>query len=148
MGKRGKKGRFFEYRDERNSDLLRVFRECVMSSPEEESMEVVYQRIVESKSKRFWVSEEQASKVISYMMKGNNIDYMGNNKKRMFEEIYSRVMKLRIENPDMRIFRLVEIVVAQEAPCFYMTPGSAKVIISQIKSKWFQQRSQLLRFLR
>ena len=76
MGKRGKKGRFFEYRDERNSDLLRVFRECVMSSPEEESMEVVYQRIVESKSKRFWVSEEQASKVISYMMKGNNIDYM------------------------------------------------------------------------
>ncbi|MCS2475542.1 hypothetical protein NXX39_20920 [Bacteroides ovatus] len=148
MGKRGKKGRFFEYRDERNSDLLRVFRECVMSSPEEESMEVVYQRIVESKSKRFWVSEEQASKVISYMMKGNNIDYMGNNKKRMFEEIYSRVMKLRIENPDMRIFRLVEIVVAQEAPCFYMTPGSAKVIISQIKSKWCQQRSQLLRFLR
>lgn len=82
------------------------------------------------------------------MMKGNNIDYMGNNKKRMFEEIYSRVMKLRIENPDMRIFRLVEIVVAQEAPCFYMTPGSAKVIISQIKSKWCQQRSQLLRFLR
>ena len=148
MGKRGKKGRFFEYRDERNSDLLRVFREYVMSSPEEESMEVVYQRIVESKSKRFWVSEEQASKVISYMMKGNNIDYMGNNKKRMFEEIYSRVMKLRIENPDMRIFRLVEIVVAQEAPCFYMTPGSAKVIISQIKSKWCQQRSQLLRFLR
>lgn len=148
MGKRGKKGRFFEYRDERNSDLLRVFRECVMSSPEEESMEVVYQRIVESKSTRFWVSEEQASKVISYMMKGNNIDYMGNNKKRMFEEIYSRVMKLRIENPDMRIFRLVEIVVAQEAPCFYMTPGSAKVIISQIKSKWCQQRSQLLRFLR
>lgn len=148
MGKRGKKGRFFEYRDERNSDLLRVFRECVMSSPEEESMEVVYQRIVESKSKRFWVSEEQASKVVSYMMKGNNIDYMGNNKKRMFEEIYSRVMKLRIENPDMRIFRLVEIVVAQEAPCFYMTPGSAKVIISQIKSKWCQQRSQLLRFLR
>lgn len=148
MRKRGKKGRFFEYRDERNSDLLRVFRECVMSSPEEESMEVVYQRIVESKSKRFWVSEEQASKVISYMMKGNNIDYMGNNKKRMFEEIYSRVMKLRIENPDMRIFRLVEIVVAQEAPCFYMTPGSAKVIISQIKSKWCQQRSQLLRFLR
>lgn len=148
MGKRGKKGRFFEYRDERNSDLLRAFRECVMSSPEEESMETVYQRIVKSKSKRFWVSEEQASKVISYMMKGNNIDYMGNNKKRMFEEIYNRVIKLQIENPGMRIFRLVEIVVAQEAPCFYMTPGSAKVIISQIKSKWCQQRLQLLRFLR
>mgnify|MGYP006928123822 FL=1 len=148
MGKRGKKGRFFEYRDERNSDLLRAFRECIMSSPEEESMETVYQRIVKSKSKRFWVSEEQASKVISYMMKGNNIDYMGNNKKRMFEEIYNRVIKLQIENPDMRVFRLVEIVVAQEAPCFYMTPGSAKVIISQIKSKWCQQRLQLLRFLR
>ncbi|MDD3037153.1 hypothetical protein [Bacteroides sp.] len=111
-------------------------------------MESVYQRIVQTKSKRFWVSEEQASKVISYMMKGNNIDYMGKNKRKMFEEILSRVTKLHQNNPDIRIFKLVEIVVAQEAPCFYMTPGSAKVIISQIKSKWCQQRLQLLRFLR
>ena len=133
MGKRGKKGRFFEYRDERNAD---------------ESMDEVYQRIVNSKSKRFWVSEEQASKVVSYMMKGNKIDYMSDNKRKMFEEIYIRVMKMREENPNIRLFRLVEIIVSQEAPCFYMTSGSAKVIISQIKSKWCKRRLQLLPFLR
>ena len=132
MGKRGKKGRFFEYRDERNADLLCVFRECVMNSPADESMDEVYQRIVNSKSKRFWVSEEQASKVVSYMMKGNKIDYMSDNKRKMFEEIYIRVMKMREENPNIRLFRLVEIIVSQEAPCFYMTSGSAKVIISQL----------------
>ena len=148
MGKRGKKGRFFEYRDERNADLLCVFRECVMNSPADESMDEVYQRIVNSKSKRFWVSEEQASKVVSYMMKGNKIDYMSNNKRKMFEEIYIRVMKMREENPNIRLFRLVEIIVSQEAPCFYMTSGSAKVIISQIKSKWCKRRLQLLPFLR
>ena len=148
MGKRGKKGRFFEYRDERNADLLCVFRECVMNSPADESMDEVYQRIVNSKSKRFWVSEEQASKVVSYMMKGNKIDYMRDNKRKMFEEIYIRVMKMREENPNIRLFRLVEIIVSQEAPCFYMTSGSAKVIISQIKSKWCKRRLQLLPFLR
>ena len=148
MGKRGKKGRFFEYRDERNADLLCVFRECVMNSPTDESMDEVYQRIVNSKSKRFWVSEEQASKVVSYMMKGNKIDYMSDNKRKMFEEIYIRVMKMREENPNIRLFRLVEIIVSQEAPCFYMTSGSAKVIISQIKSKWCKRRLQLLPFLR
>lgn len=148
MSKRGKKGRFFEYRDERNADLLRAFRECVLSSSVNESMDSVYQRIIESKAKRFWVSEEQASKVISYMLRGNKIDYMGDNKRKMFEEIYIRVMKAREEHPDVRLFSLVEIVVGQEAPCFYMTPGSAKVIISQIKSKWYKQRLQLLRFLR
>lgn len=148
MGKRGKKGRFFEYRDERNADLLCVFRECVMNSPADESMDELYQRIVNSKSKRFWVSEEQASKVVSYMMKGNKIDYMSDNKRKMFEEIYIRVMKMREENPNIRLFRLVEIIVSQEAPCFYMTSGSAKVIISQIKSKWCKRRLQLLPFLR
>ena len=148
MGKRGKKGRFFEYRDERNADLLCVFRECVMNSPADESMDEVYQRIVNSKSKRFWVPEEQASKVVSYMMKGNKIDYMSDNKRKMFEEIYIRVMKMREENPNIRLFRLVEIIVSQEAPCFYMTSGSAKVIISQIKSKWCKRRLQLLPFLR
>ena len=148
MGKRGKKGRFFEYRDERNADLLCVFIECVMNSPADESMDEVYQRIVNSKSKRFWVSEEQASKVVSYMMKGNKIDYMSDNKRKMFEEIYIRVMKMREENPNIRLFRLVEIIVSQEAPCFYMTSGSAKVIISQIKSKWCKRRLQLLPFLR
>ena len=148
MGKRGKKGRFFEYRDERNADLLCVFRECVMNSPADESMDEVYQRIVNSKSKRFWVSEEQASKVVSYMMKGNKIDYMSDNKRKMFEEIYIRVMKMREENPNIRLFRLVEIIVSQEAPCFYMTSGSAKAIISQIKSKWCKRRLQLLPFLR
>lgn len=148
MGKKGKKGRHFEYRDERNADLLQVFRQCVMSSPVNEGMNEVYQRIVNSKSKRFWVSEEQASKVISYMMRGNPIDYMGDNKKKMFEEIYTRVIKLKEDNPDERLYQLVEKVVSQEAPCFYMTPGSAKVIISQIKSRWCEQRLQLLRFLR
>ena len=119
-----------------------------MNSPTDESMDEVYQRIVNSKSKRFWVSEEQASKVVSYMMRGNKIDYMSDNKRKMFEEIYARVIKMREEHPDIRLFHLVEIIVAQEAPCFYMTSGSAKVIISQIKSKWCKRRLQLLPFLR
>lgn len=44
-------------------------------------------------------------------MERGPIDYVGNDKKRTFEEAYSRVIKLRIDNPDTRISRLVEIVV-------------------------------------
>lgn len=148
MGRRGKKGRFFEYREERNADILRAFKECISSASIDEGMREVYRRVVTSSSKRFWVSEEQATKVISHMMRGKNIDYMSDNKKKMFREIYTRVSKLQEENPGVRLLLLIEEVVSSEAPCFYMTPESAKVIISQIKTKCYKQRLQSLPFLR
>lgn len=148
MGRRGKKGRFFEYREERNKDILRAFNECIVSAAATDNMSEVYCRMVVKPSKRFWVSEEQASKVISHMMKGNPIDHMSNNKKKMFHEIYGRIVLLREKNPDTPLYLLVEEVVSSEAPCFYMTPKSAKVIISQIKTKCYKQRLQSLPFLR
>lgn len=81
-------------------------------------------------------------------MKGNPIDHMSNNKKKMFHEIYGRIVLLREKNPDTPLYLLVEEVVSSEAPCFYMTPKSAKVIISQIKTKCYKQRLQSLPFLR
>lgn len=104
--------------------------------------------MVSQKSKRFWVSEEQASKVVSYMMKGGDISYMSDNKQKMFAEIYHRVSKLQDQYPEARLYLLVEEVVSSEAPCFYMTPESAKVIISQIKKRCYEQRLRLLPFLR
>lgn len=148
MRRRGKKGRFFEYREERNADLMRAFKECILSASINEGMTEVYRRTVSTPSKRFWVSEEQASKVISQMIKGKDIGYMRDSKKRMFYEIYDRVSKLKDENPGTRLLLLIEEVVSSEAPCFYMTPKSAKVIISQIKSKCYKQRLQSLPFLR
>lgn len=148
MGRRGKKGRFFEYRDERNADLLRVFKECILSALPTDGMCQIYRKMVSQKSKRFWVSEEQASKVVSYMMKGGDISYMSDNKQKMFAEIYHRVSKLQDQYPEARLYLLVEEVVSSEAPCFYMTPESAKVIISQIKKRCYEQRLRLLPFLR
>lgn len=148
MGRRGKKGRFFEYREERNADILRAFKECISSASVNEGMSSIYRRIVSTPSKRFWVSEEQASKVISQMIRGIDIEYMSSNKKKMFYEIFHRVSKLQEENPETRLFLLIEEVVSSQAPCFYMTPESAKVIISQIKTKCYEQRLQSLPFLR
>lgn len=148
MGRRGKKGRFFEYRDERNADLLRVFKECILSTSANDSMSKVYCKMVSQKSRRFWVSEEQATKVVSYMIKGGDIGYMNHNKQKMFTEIHKRVIVLQNKYPRVRLYLLVEEVVSHEAPCFYITPESAKVIISQIKTKCYEQKLRSLPFLR
>jgi hypothetical protein len=65
----------------------------------------------------------------------------------MFHEIYKRVVALKEKLPDHTTYQLTFIVVQQEAPKFYLTAGSAKVIISKIKRKWYEERKRKYRHL-
>ena len=95
----------------------------------------VLRETVQSPSKRFWVSEERAIIVVMQMMAGNNLDRMQPMRKAMYEEIYRRTMKMKMMNPEMTFTEIVSLVIEQPAPCFYLTPGSAKVIIHKAMKK-------------
>ena len=107
----------------------------------------ICQKLVNMPSERFWVSEERASIVISDMLKGRSIENMNENKREMYEEIYRRVQELKKEYPNATVYELVSQVVEGPAPKFYLTPKSAKVIISKIKSEWYERRKQKYRHL-
>lgn len=129
-----KKGTISQLQHERDDDLMRAFQQELAGRPHILLPEVL-KAVVASPSKRFWVTSERASIVIYNMMKGDELEHMRPLKRKMFREIYRRVMKLKANYPQLSIPILTEQVVAEPAPEFYITPGSAKVIISRIRKR-------------
>ena len=128
-----KKGTISQLQHERDDDLMRAFQQELAGRPHILLPEVL-NAVVSSPSKRFWVTSERAAIVIYNMMKGDELEHMRPLKRKMFREIYRRVMKLKANYPQLSIPILTEQVVAEPAPEFYITPGSAKVITSRIRT--------------
>lgn len=140
-----------EFAKERDENLLSVYRDLLSEASYPISHPSILQKLVDHPSKRFWVSSERATIVISDMMKGKDISGMNQTRIDMFTEILSRVINYQQTHADQRsLFLIVEDIVNQEAPRFYLTTGSAKIIIHKIKKQkreWYEKRSKLLRFL-
>ena len=99
-------------------------------------------------SRRFGVSDIRAALIISAMMRGKtDLSTMCPLKKEMYEEIYNRVFKLQEECPELTISELCAKVIAQPAPKFYLTPGSAKVMVCKARKQWIQEKWKRLRLL-
>lgn len=134
-------GSHFEYEAERDDNLMECYHELLRRA-EFVRMPEIYSQVVDMPAKRFWVSEERAAIVVSAMMRGERLDNMRPLKREMYNEIYRRAMEIREENPELPISRLVAQVVEQPAPKFYITPGSAKVLICKIRKQWYYQRTK------
>ena len=139
-------GSKIEYEEERDRDLMSVYHDIISNRNTIKLREVMVE-LVNSPSKRFWVSEERALIVISAMMKGVELRGLRPMNKEKFNEIYRRVMIARKEHPNTSLYDLIFDVIRQPAPKFYLTPGSAKVIIHKIKKKWYKERMRKLRHL-
>ena len=137
-------GSKFEHEQERNDDIMRAYIFQIRSC-DNIYLPQVLKRVVNMPSKRFWVSAERAAIVVSSMMKGNTLESMRPTKREMFEEIYRRVMEMKEKCPYSSIYELTSYVVEEPAPKFYLTPGSAKVIIHRAKKQWHEKRKQRLR---
>lgn len=133
------KGAMMEYASERTKDLMRAYHEHIASC-RRIYMPDVYQAIVNMRSKRFWVSELRAKKVVGDMLRGIPITGMRPSKREMFEEIFKRVMQMKSEFPERTVAICCEMVVAQPAPKFYLEPGSAKIIVCKARKKWAAER--------
>ena len=138
-------GSYFEYEQARNADLLRAYREQIERAKFIYLPEIL-QKTVDTPSRRFWVSEERAAAVVLRIMKGDDLKGMRPMKREMFLEIYRRVSVRTKDNPGITLCEAVADVVCEEAPRFYLTPGSAKVILLKIRKKWYEKRKRRLRF--
>ena len=132
-------GSVFEYEQERNNNLLRLYHQLI-SEVKFICSEEIYRKMADSPSDRFWVSEERALIVVLQIMKGDTLLSMGKNKRDMFFEIYRRATIMKQKYPTLSLTKIMFKVVRQPAPKFYLTEGSIKVIISKIKSKWYERR--------
>lgn len=130
-------GSVLAFTRERNAALLKAYRQQVESASFIRLNEIG-QKIVNSPSPRFWVSEERAAAVVSAIMRGKPVlDTMRPTKREMFEEIHRRVVALKAKHPDWHLCELVYEVVNSPAPKFYMEASSALERLFKIRNGWY-----------
>lgn len=140
------KGSKFEYEDERDKDLMRAYHEQ-LESCDAIVLSDIFRNVVEMPSARFWVSEERAAIVIARMFRGDKLEKMRPNAREMYFEIYKRVVSEREKYPDKSIAEIVFHVIRQPAPKFYLTPDSARVIVTRIKREKYSKVFKRLRHM-
>ena len=135
-------GCILDFTDERNHELLTVFRNTIASRSFID-IEEVSEAVVNTPCSRFWVSEERALRVINALIKGLPVlRAMRPAKREMFKEIYRRFVKLRRSLPKASVFEGVIKVVNSPAPKFYMTPRSAMATIYKIKNGFYGKQER------
>lgn len=122
------------YTPMRNADLQEAFRRVISNEPYIDLMDALA-KTVKQPARRFYVSEERAFHRIRIMMRRFDVPIQLNARDRMFREILARVKKMREEQPHLSLRAVVWRVIRQPAPEFYLTPESAKVILSLMRNK-------------
>lgn len=130
-------GSVLAFTQERNDALLKAYREQV-GTTRFVRLNEIGEKIVNSPSPRFWVSEERAAAVVSAIMRGKPVlKMMRPTKRAMFEEIHRRVVALKKKHPDWHLCQLVFEVVNSPAPKFYMEASSALERLFKIRNGWY-----------
>lgn len=125
------KGCKTEFQRERDNDLYRAYRE-VQNTHKAQSMHQIVKKVVSMPSKRFWVSPERATCVVTAILKNKPLPRMMPTRKEMFIEITNRVRQLIEQYPKTPVMHLVEKVIYKPAPHFYLTPKTAYVLLYKI----------------
>lgn len=134
-------GNKFKYEFERDKELIKTFHKVLMSV-DNTNLNKILEMTVNSPCSRFWVSEERAAIVLSKMFGGEDISYMSESKKAMYNELFKRAKERKAKYPNRSIYDIAIDVTGQKAPRFYLTPQSAKTIICKIKKKWKNARAK------
>lgn len=129
----------------RDKDLFRVYRE-IISNVRRIDIYKVAEEVANHPAKCFYVSEARALNVIRKMMKGENLDKILPLRKEMYEEIYRRVKEMRAKHPNRPLRDIVETILCQPAPRFYLTKSSCLTILYRIfRRKCYATQNQNIR---
>lgn len=135
---------------ERDADLLSAYQKIIKVRYNIRLSEIE-QKLAQSPSRRFWVSEDRAYIVILDMLKGKSLDNMIPTRKAMYQEIFRRFQIHKSNEPQLSNMEIIKRVCAEKAPSFYLTPQSIHVILSRVrkeeKQRCYEIRKKRLRFM-
>lgn len=129
------KGSQSYYKEELEADLLRAYKEQLAISKGNISLPEVAKNIANSPSKRFWISEERALKVMYRMMHGDDLSDMKPTKRDMYQEIYRRFREYKQDHPSLTSKDIIFHVCNEPAPKFYYTPKSIIVLLHKVRKE-------------
>lgn len=123
-----------EYIPARNKDLYEVYKRKVSETRQIRLLDVLGE-VVKSPAKRFYIGERQAQVAVTSLLNGRPVPGVRPERRRMYDEIYRRCLDAMSGGRAVPLAELVREVIAQPAPEFYLTPGSAKVILHYIRKE-------------
>lgn len=131
-----------EYIDERMQDLMKTYRKNVEECSHLD-FKTIYSHVVNTPTYRFWISDEAAVQTISYMLKNNgDLSLVTPNKREMIIELYHRVKEFLKVHPNESLDEAVFVCIRTPAPKYYITPGTAHVLIHKYQKAWREKRKQ------
>lgn len=128
------KKRHIDYEEERETDLLNVYR-CYLGACDFVRLDDVWQELSGWPARRFYVSERRAREVVKRLLRGDGLNEMSALRREMFLEVFHRVSALHARHPQRRLRSLCAEVVMQPAPRFYLSPSSIKAIVNAAKKR-------------
>lgn len=130
-----KTGNYCEFAEERDAALMAAYRTELMES-DDVSLCRISEGVARRPCPRFWVSEERAVAVVSAMMRGINVtEKMHPSKRRMYDEIYRRILAVRARRPGSSLASAVAEVIYSDAPEFYLSARYVRDRIILIRNR-------------
>lgn len=127
-------GTVAEYAAQRNQELKQALR-TALGRRDCHTLEDCYKAAVAMPASRFWVGERRAADVISLMRRGRQLRNMKPKTREMYMELHRRAMAYMRANPQAGIAEAAFEAVNSPAPEFYITPKSARVILSRARNR-------------
>lgn len=139
-----------DFKEERDADILRAYRE-ILTTGDNITLSEIEEKLSQSPSSRFWVSEDRAYIVILDLLLGKSIDYMIPTRMAMYQEIFRRFKNYRKQYPHLSKMDIIKRVCYEPAPSFYLTPQTMHVILYRVrkeeKKRCNEELKRRLRFM-
>jgi predicted outer membrane repeat protein len=120
-------------RRQRDSDLFEAYVSALRTHTFTSQMEAI-DFVRQNKAPKFYISPEFCAIIMGRMQDGRQTGIKGRYQKMKFLELYSRFEKMPRDN-DESILSRCEILIEQEAPCFYISLRSARDIITRERTR-------------
>lgn len=118
---------------EKGQDVVKVFYKAMSYNPNK-SIEELFEIAYKMPAPRFYVTFYLARRFVSMLDRGLDLHLKNENKKRMYQELHSRLKNKRGDKKGC--YKLLEEIIASPAPEFYMDAETFKqVFYKTIRSK-------------
>ena len=125
-----------------HNDLYLAFKAKYASTPGVHTVDYILGKVLNSQAPQFYVSSEEALENYYLIESKKQLTVKSDLHKDKYAEIH-RITTSIIANGDKRSVReIIEQVIEQPAPRFYLLPSSAKTIISNYLNQKIKNRRQ------
>lgn len=127
-------GSVCDYINDRDKELYHRYREA-LATAQTIKLDDILLSVIHSRTSRLWLSENRAAEIIKSFIRADGKFKPNPKRAEIYSEVWRRYRRLRSERPNDAFSDIVFDVVNSPADSFYLTIGSAKVIICKIRCR-------------